>query len=127
MASELRGQRGQATLELALALPIVAALIGVVVASGLATAHHARVWHAAREAARVAAVDADPQAAHDAIRRTGLHDYALTLAPAAEARVAGEPVTAVVVAHPRVRVPLIGSVFEHIALRARAVMAIEVP
>ena len=108
-------------------MPIVCALVAVVVATGLAMAHHARVWHAAREAARTAAVAADPEAAHAAIRRTGLDDYSLTLAPVAEARVAGEPVTAVVVANPTVRVPLIGALFERIVFRARAVMAIEVP
>ncbi len=103
------------------------ALVAAVVATGLATAHHARVWHAAREAARVAAVDPDPDAAHDAVRRTGLEKFELTVAPAPETRVAGEPVTAVVTAPPRIRIPLIGDLFERIVLRGRAVMSIEVP
>lgn len=127
MGSKARGERGQATLELALGLPLVSVLIAIVVAAGLVTAHHARVWHAAREAARVAAVDNDPEAARNAVRRTGLVDYSLTLAPPPQARVAGEPVTAVITARPTLRVPLIGPLFNRIVLRARAVMSIEVP
>lgn len=52
-----RGQRGQATVELALALPLVLIGLLLVVQAGLVVADHVATVHAAREAARAVAVD----------------------------------------------------------------------
>ncbi|MGH9156120.1 MAG: TadE/TadG family type IV pilus assembly protein [Acidimicrobiales bacterium] len=51
------GDRGQATVELALALPLVALLLLLVAQFGLVVRDQVLVVHAAREAARRAAVD----------------------------------------------------------------------
>ena len=58
-----RGDEGQAAVELALVLPLVVALLLAVVQVGLIVRDQVLVVHAAREAAREAAVDADPAAA----------------------------------------------------------------
>ena len=52
-----RGERGQATVELALGLPVVLLGVLLVVQVGLVVADQVRVVHSAREAVRVAAVD----------------------------------------------------------------------
>ena len=56
-------ERGQATVEAALVLPLVVLLLLAVVQVGLLVRAEVLVTHAAREAARSAAVDPDPQAA----------------------------------------------------------------
>ena len=123
----MRDQRGQATLELALCLPFVVLLIGCVVGAGLVASDHARVWHAAREAARVAAVDPSFDAIRMAAEHSGLHGLSIAVQPAEHERVAGEPATVTATYTPRVPVPLIGALFERMKLSARAAMAIEVP
>lgn len=55
-------QRGQATVELALLLPLVVALCVAVIAAGLVARDQIALSHVAREAARAAAVDPDPAA-----------------------------------------------------------------
>jgi len=66
------GARGQATVELALALPFVAVLL-LAVAQVLVVAHgQLAVEHAAREAARQAAVGAAPSDARRAAAGAGL-------------------------------------------------------
>ncbi len=68
-----RSGRGQATVELALALPVVLLGLLLVVQAGLVVAAHVATVHAAREAARAVAVDGRPgvadRAAADAGRR----------------------------------------------------------
>ncbi len=64
MSATGRGDRGQATVELALVLPLVALLVLLVLQVGLVVRDHILVTHAAREAARAAAVaDGDRAAA----------------------------------------------------------------
>ena len=59
-----REDRGQATVELALLLPLVAVLLLLILQIGLVLRDQLMVVHAAREAARSAAVaDGDPEAA----------------------------------------------------------------
>jgi Flp pilus assembly protein TadG len=61
-----RGDRGQASVELALLLPLIAALALALVQIGLVMHTQVLVTHAAREGARAAAVDDDPTAARAA-------------------------------------------------------------
>ena len=68
-----RGDEGQAAVELALVLPLVVALLLAVVQVGLIVRDQVLVVHAAREAAREAAVDPDPAAARlAAVEGSGL-------------------------------------------------------
>lgn len=119
--------RGQATVELALCLPIVALLLGCVVAVGGVVSDQARVWHAAREAARVAAVDPDIAEIRLAATRSGLEGVRVEVSPPEHERVVGEPATVTALYSPRVSVPLIGLLFARTEIRATAAMAIEVP
>lgn len=61
-----RGDGGQAAVELALVLPLVALLLLAVVQVALVVRDQVLVVHAAREAARAAAVEPDPKAARRA-------------------------------------------------------------
>jgi hypothetical protein len=61
---------GQATVELALLLPVVMILVLLVLQVALVARDAVLVSHAAREAARVTAVDADPAAARAAATGT---------------------------------------------------------
>lgn len=70
-AAPRRGERGQASVELALLLPLVLLLVLAVIQIGLVARDVVLVTHAAREAARAAAVDADPGAAEAAARAAG--------------------------------------------------------
>lgn len=120
-------EKGQSTVELALCLPLVALLLGCIIAIGRVASDHARVWHAAREAARVAAVDADVDAIRSAAGRSGLRDVRIEVSPPSHERVAGEPATVTATYEPSVPVPLIGVLFSHVDITATAAMAIEVP
>ena len=66
-----RRDSGQATVELALVLPLVALLLVALVQAAVVARDQLLVTHAAREAVRAAAVDPDPAAATRAARRAG--------------------------------------------------------
>lgn len=119
--------RGQATVELALTLPLLALVLAAAIeVTGLAS-DRVRLWHAAREAARVAVVDPDPEAALDAAQRGGLEGIRLDIDPDPQSRVAGRTLAATVSYRPRGRVPILRELFSHVLLRATAVMRIEQP
>ena len=120
-------QRGQATVELALCLPIVAIVLAVIVQVGVIARDHVKVWHAAREAARVAAVDPDEEAITRAAESAGLRPITVTVEPDVIERRQGEPVTVTVEHPPSLRVPVIGRLFEALTLDAEASMRIEQP
>ncbi|MBM3670672.1 MAG: pilus assembly protein [Actinobacteria bacterium] len=116
-----RGERGQATVELALVLPILALAILAVLQVALVVRDHIAVVHAAREAARAASVDPDPTRARVA---------ALRMLPGAEVRVGnrgrvGEPIAVVVTYESVTDLPLVGSLFPDPTLKSRVVMRIE--
>ena len=120
-------ESGQATIELALCLPILAALLAIVAYAGGVATDHVRLWHAAREAARVAAVEHDPSAIKAAATAGGLQDVDVTIEPSPEGRVRGEPVTVSVSFEPAGEVPLFGPLVDGMSMTARATMRIERP
>ena len=89
MLGQARSEDGQATVELALCLPILAVLIALLVEAGALATDHVRLWHAAREAARVAVVEPDISQARSAAQRAGLDGIEITIEPATDARVRG--------------------------------------
>ena len=127
MLCRVRSQDGQATVELALCLPILAVLIALLVETGGLATDQVRIWHAAREAARVAVVEPDESQARSAAERVGLDGIEISIEPATEARVRGEPLSATVVYRPAGRVPLIGRLLSGVVMRAEATMRIERP
>jgi TadE-like protein len=122
-----RDQRGQATVELALCLPLLAIVLGALVEVGLVVADQARLWQAARDAARVAVVDSDFEAVTEAAGRSGLANLEVRVDPEPASRVRGEPLTVSLSYHPPGKVPLLGALFERVELQAAATMRIENP
>lgn len=120
-------ESGQSTVEFALCLPFVVVVLAVVVQVGLIARDHVRVWHAAREGARVAAVDPEIGAITEAAESAGLDPISVSVDPAATYRRQGEPVTVSVVYSPTSRLPVIGAVFDDLTLDADASMRIEQP
>ena len=119
-------ERGQSTVELALCLPLVVLLLAAIVEIGSVAIDHVRVWHAAREAVRVAAVDADETTIRRAAESAGVEPITVQVSPRAIYRRQGEQVT-VRVSHPAAgAVPLLGRLFD-IDLTAAATMRIEQP
>ena len=120
-------ERGQATVELALSLPVVAVLLAALIEVGWLVSDQTRLWHAAREAARVAIVDDDPAAARAAARRGGLEGVEVSLEPEGPDRSMGEPLSVQLVYDPPPHSPLSGYLFGWVRLRADATMRIELP
>src|SRR5687767_12231332 len=118
---------GQATVELALLLPLVALLAACLVEVGALATDKVRVWHAAREAARVGAVDSDEKSIRAAAEQSGLDPLEISIHPHPEARIQGEPLTVDVTYRPDATIPLVGRLFDRGMLRARATMRIEQP
>ena len=127
MRSPAPGSGGQSTVELALSLPALALVLGFVVEVGLIAGDQVRVWHAAREGARVAVVDGNRAHVVEAATRSGLDDLDVSIDPEATFRVQGEPLEVAVTYRPGGHVPLIGELFSGISLRATATMRIEEP
>jgi Flp pilus assembly protein TadG len=123
----VRGESGQATVELAFCLPVLALVFAGLVETSMVAVDQVRVWHAAREAARASAVEPDPAAAREAASGAGLSDVDVSVEPGAEGRTPGSPTKVHVSYAYDSRVPLIGAVFERIVLEADATMRIERP
>lgn len=121
------GERGQSTLELALCLPLVVVVLAAVAETGLLFGDQVRLWHAAREAARSAVVDPDPDAPRHAVMSAGLEGAEVSVTPSGTARSVGEPLTVRLDLRPGGRVPLVGMLFRSIELHAEATMRIELP
>lgn len=120
-------EKGQSTLELALCLPIVVLLVVAIVQVGIIVVDQTRVWHAAREAVRVAAVDDDLDNIKDAASHAGLEPLDLKVTPAPFLRRRGEPVSVSVSYRPPSAIGLIASVVSRVQLTSEATMSIEEP
>lgn len=120
-----RGERGQAAVELALALPLLALLFLVLLQVTLVVRDQVLLTHAAREAAREAAVAGDAGAA----RRGALAGAALDprrLQVSTDGRgVAGSRVTATLVYRSATDVPVIGALVGDVRLTAFVTMRVE--
>jgi Flp pilus assembly protein TadG len=115
--------RGQAAVELALVLPVVAMLALGVAQVAVVAAHQLAVLHAARDAARAASVDADAagaaqRAAHQA---TALRPLSVSAA------VDGDLVTVTVSHRAPTDLPLVGPLLPDVVLSARVTMARDPP
>ena len=115
--------RGQATVELALSLPLVCLLLCAVVQVVEIGRDQLAVQLAAREAARAAAVAADPVAAG-----TSAAHRAVTLRPlVVDIATGGGVVTASVHYRNNTDVPFIGALLPAVELSATVAMALEPP
>jgi Flp pilus assembly protein TadG len=114
-------ERGQATVELALLLPVVVMLVLAVIQTALVVRDRLAVEHAAREAVRVASVDTD--AAHAVAAARGVLPGA-KVAVGARGRV-GDPIDVTVTYRSVTALPLVGPLFPDPVLHARASMRLE--
>ena len=123
-ARDARGpERGQATVELALVLPLFVVLLVLVLQVALIGRDEIVAVHAARDAAWEATLTADPARIAAAAERT---------LPGARVRVVrrggvGVPVEVEVTYVTHVSVPLLGLVVPDLTLHATAVMRVERP
>lgn len=120
-------ERGQATVELALLLPVVVLLLGLIGSVGSSAGDRLRLQHAAREAARVAAVTADLPAIRRTVTDLGIDDVELVVRPAAHERIQGRPVTVELEWQPPGLAGWFGAYLLDDPLRARSAMRIEQP
>lgn len=123
MTTAARRDRGQATVELALVLPILCTLVAGLLQVMVIGRNQLAVQLAAREAARAAAVSAQPASAAIAAAHR-----AVTLRPlSVEISESAGVVTAIVTYHDPTDVPLVGAVLPSIELTATVSMAVEPP
>lgn len=120
---EAGGDRGQSTVELALALPLVCLLLCGIVQVAVVGRDQLAVQLAAREAARAAAVSADATGAGTAaaLRAVALRPLVVSV------REANGIVTATVRYTDRTDVPLIGAFLPDVTLSASVSMQVEPP
>jgi Flp pilus assembly protein TadG len=115
--------RGQATVELALCLPLLFMFLLGIVQLVVIVRDQLAVQLAAREAARAASVAAPPAASADAAAAR-----AVTLRPLVVDTISSGDTVTVTVAHvTRTDVPLIGALLPDITVTATATMALEPP
>jgi Flp pilus assembly protein TadG len=120
-----RGDGGQASVELALVLPLVVIVLLGVVQLGLLVRDQILVVHAAREAAREAAVEPAPDAPRRAaLASSTLADSRLTVTTTGRGA-AGSRVRVEVAYRAPTAVPLVGAAFGNLTLRASATMRVE--
>ncbi len=118
-------ERGQATVELALVLPVVVLVAMIVVQAGLVATDSLLVHHAAREAARAAAVEPTPAAARAAaIGSTRLDPGRLTVVLSGSAA-EGEIVRATVRYRSPTALPLVGRFVGDVDLSATVAILVE--
>ena len=114
--------RGQATVELALVLPLVLTLALVVVQVGLVARDAVRVTHAARSATRAASVGLDD----DSVRRAASEGSGLASSRLSVVIVrAGDWVTVRVTYRCPTDVPLVGTIAPAVVLRDQLTMRVE--
>jgi hypothetical protein len=119
--STAHSDRGQATVELALVLPVLVLFLLALVQTALVARDAVLVQDAARAAVREAAVDAGTGRIRDAARRT-LSGVEVEVHRAAGV---GDPVEVRVQYREHTNLPLVGPLFPDLTLRARATMRAE--
>jgi hypothetical protein len=119
--ADTRADRGQATVELALVLPVLVLFLLALVQTALVARDRLLVQDAARAAVREASVDAGAGRVVDAARRT---------LPGVEVEVhrssgVGDPVVVVVRYRDHTNLPLVGPLYPDVSLHATATMRAE--
>ena len=119
MRRRLRDERGQATVELVLVVPVLVVLALFLVQVGLVVRSLVLVHHAAREGVRVAAVGGDLERVREAVVGSS------GLAPSAtdvDLRIDGDLATVAVTYRDPTDVPLVGALLPEILVTASATM-----
>lgn len=119
------GERGQATVELALVLPLAILFVLIVVQLGVVAKDLVLVQHAAREGARAAAVDPTPTAARSAVIGSSSLDRSRFSVSLDGGSSRGDETTVVVVYRAPTSVPVVGALLPDVMLRASVTMRVE--
>jgi Flp pilus assembly protein TadG len=120
-----RGEGGQATVEVALLLPLVATMLLAVVQVGLVVRDQVLVTHAAREGARAAAVEPTEDAARQGVEASArLEADRLDVALSGDTATGGRLTVTVRYRSPTA-VPLVGRLLGDRTLTAEATMRVE--
>jgi Flp pilus assembly protein TadG len=119
------GEQGQAAVELALVLPLVAFLLLVLLQVGLIVRDQVLVVHAAREGAREAAVDPAPGAPQAAAAAASALDPARLDVDVAGRGAVGSRVRVTARYRSPTAVPLVGAFLHDLVLEASATMRVE--
>lgn len=114
-------EAGQASVEFALVVPLLLVVMLGIAQVGLVARDQVGVVHAAREAARAAAVDPDPARAAEAARAV-LADAEVQVGPRPGV---GEPIEVEVRYRSATSLPIVGPLVPDPLLSARAVMRVE--
>lgn len=127
MSKQAKSQRGQASVELALAIPLLTLLFLLLTQVGVVLFSQLAVTQSAREAARAAAVDPSPGAAVAAARRaTRLNPASLSVKVGK--RPAADGMVHVAVSYPvRITLPFAGQALFTATVNSDAAMRVEVP
>lgn len=124
-APDETGDEGQAAVELALVLPLVAILLLALVQVGLVVRDQVLVVHAAREAVRAAAVDAGPEVPAQAAASSSTLDAGRLRVDSTGREGPGSRVTVRVRYRAPTDVPLVGGAIPDLTLDASATMRVE--
>ncbi len=119
------GDEGQAAVELALVLPLVAILLLGLVQVGLIVRDQILVVHAAREAAREAAVDGRPGVPARAAAASSTLDQGRLTVESSDRGGPGSRVKITVTYRAPTDVPLVGGAIPDVTLQASATMRVE--
>ncbi|WP_419849445.1 TadE family type IV pilus minor pilin [Candidatus Poriferisocius sp.] len=124
VAGSTSRDRGQAAVETALVLPLIMVVMLVLVQVGLLVRDHILVVHAAREAARAAAVDPTTEAATAAAIATGLDPEKLSVDTAGN-RTTGGLLQVRVRYRPEPSVPFVGRLFPAMTIQETLTVRVE--
>lgn len=119
------GERGQATVELALVLPLVVLFALVVLQLGVVAKDLVLVHHAAREGARAAAVEPNAGAARAAAAGSSSLDGGRLSVSLSGGTARGSQTTATVTYRAPTNVPLVGALIPDVTLEASVTMRVE--
>lgn len=120
-----RVQRGQATVELALTLPVAVLFALVVAQAGLVAIDQLLLTHAAREAARAAAVKPDVGAARTAATGGSRLDPSRLAVQLGGGTSEGDRLTAALVYQSPTDVPIVGRFIGDVTLNAEVTVRVE--
>lgn len=125
MADATARDRGQAAVETALVLPLIMAVALALVQVGLLVRDHVLVVHAAREAARAAAVDPTTEAAVSAALAATSLDPDRLLVETEGSRTTGGLLRVTVRFRPEPSVPVVGRLFPAVTIQEALTVRVE--
>ncbi len=120
-----RPEAGQATVELMLVLPVIVTLALLLAQVGLVARDSVMIHHAAREAARQAAVEPTNQAARAAAAGSSRLDPSRMDVALSGGRSEGDHITATVTYSAPTNVPVVGPLLPDVTLQAAVTMRVE--